>query len=240
MNKYFEEKSMGIAENQVMLTVSNLDKYFTLHNQDGVSYKVLDQITMSMCKGECLALSGVSGSGKSTLMRTLYANYLPQSGSIQVNHQGETIEMVNASPHTLLQIRKYTLGYISQFLRVIPRVSALQIVMQPLLDLGENEEECERRAKTLLRRLNVPEHLWSLAPATFSGGEQQRINIARGFIIDYPILLLDEPTASLDETNKQVVVDLINEAKARGSALAGIFHDEDVRRLVADQEFMVA
>ncbi|MGH1541531.1 MAG: phosphonate C-P lyase system protein PhnL [Arenicella sp.] len=222
-----------------MLHVNNLHKTFTLHNQGSVSFDVLKDVSFTVDSGECVVLSGASGSGKSTLMRTLYANYLPQAGSIIVQHQGKNIEMVHAHPHQLLQVRRYTMGYISQFLRVIPRVSALQIVMQPLLDLGESEALCRDKAVKLLTRLNVPEHLWSLAPATFSGGEQQRVNIARGFIVDYPILLLDEPTASLDAGNRQVVVQLIEECKQRGAAVIGIFHDEEVRNQVADREFLV-
>lgn len=222
-----------------MLTVRELHKEFTLHHQGGVSYPVLQSVDLQVNPGECLVLAGPSGSGKSTLMRTLYANYLPQSGSIEVEHGGQRVEMVGANPHVLLQLRRQTIGYISQFLRVIPRVSALEIVMQPLLELGESEALCQQKAETLLTRLNVPERLWSLAPATFSGGEQQRINIARGFMVDYPILLLDEPTASLDANNRQVVVELILEAKQRGAALVGIFHDEEVREQVADREYHV-
>lgn len=220
-----------------MLSVENLNKKFTLHNQGGVSYQVLQNVSLSLNTGECLVLTGVSGTGKSTLMRTLYANYLPQDGSIQIKHLNAKVELVGAQPHTLSQVRKFTMGYISQFLRVIPRVSALEVVMQPLLELGEDEQICRDKAQGLLRRLNVPERLWKLAPATFSGGEQQRVNIARGFIVDYPLLLLDEPTASLDADNKAIVIELINEAKARGAALIGIFHDHDVRDQVMDREY---
>ncbi len=220
-----------------MLAVNNLNKQFTLHNQGGVSFQVLQEVNMNVQAGECLVLAGVSGTGKSTLMRTLYANYLPQSGSINIKHKDSQVEMVGADSHTLIQVRKHTMGYISQFLRVIPRVSALQVVMQPLLELGVSEAKCKEKAQTLLTRLNVPERLWSLAPATFSGGEQQRVNIARGFIVDYPVLLLDEPTASLDETNKKVVIELMNQAKQQGAALIGIFHDIDVRDQVMDREF---
>lgn len=124
---------------------------------------------------------------------------------------------------------------VSQFLRVIPRISALEVVMQPLLDTGVPREACAAKAARLLTRLNVPERLWHLAPSTFSGGEQQRVNIARGFIVDYPILLLDEPTASLDAKNSAAVVELIREAKTRGAAIVGIFHDEAVRNDVADR-----
>lgn len=107
--------------------------------------------------------------------------------------------------------------------------------MQPLLEQGVERAECRDRAEALLAALNVPQRLWPLAPSTFSGGEQQRVNIARGFIVDYPILLLDEPTASLDSRNSAAVVQLIERAKARGAAIVGIFHDEGVRQRVADR-----
>lgn len=220
-----------------MLQVNQLQKRFTLHNQGGVSFSVLDKTTFSLETGECLALVGDSGAGKSTLLRTLYANYLPHSGSVKVQHQGIDTEMVDAEPRVILAIRRQTMGYIAQFLRVIPRVSTLDIVSQPLLDVGASEQQAQDKAKELLSRLNLPERLWKLAPATFSGGEQQRVNIATGMIAEHPILLLDEPTASLDATNKQVVVDLINESKARGTSMIGIFHDVDVREAVCDRHF---
>jgi alpha-D-ribose 1-methylphosphonate 5-triphosphate synthase subunit PhnL len=141
--------------------------------------------------------------------------------------------MVSASPQRVLEVRKRTLGYVSQFLRAIPRVSALEVVAEPLRQLGSGPEAARARARTLLARLNIPERLWQLAPATFSGGEQQRVNIARGFIVEHPILLLDEPTASLDEANAQVVIGLIAEALGRGTAIVGIFHDVEVRAAAA-------
>lgn len=180
-------------------------------------------------------LHGRSGSGKSTLLRSLYGNYLPDSGHIWVKHQEQWVDMVSAQAREILDVRRHTLGWVSQFLRVIPRISALNLVMQPLVELGIGKAEAEQRAGELLQHLNVPERLWQLAPSTFSGGEQQRVNIARGFIVDYPVLLLDEPTASLDATNRAAVVTLIEKAKARGAAVVGIFHDEDVRERVADR-----
>ena len=175
------------------------------------------------------------GSGKSTLLRSLYANYLPDSGHIWINHQGDWLDMVSADARQILAVRRHTLGWVSQFLRVIPRISALEVVMQPLLEQGVERAECRERAEALLAALNVPQRLWPLAPSTFSGGEQQRVNIARGFIVDYPILLLDEPTASLDSRNSAAVVQLIERAKMRGAAIVGIFHDEGVRQRVADR-----
>ncbi|AMH16894.1 phosphonate C-P lyase system protein PhnL [Hafnia paralvei] len=217
------------------LRVENLSKTFVLHHQNSIHLPVLAGASLEVNSGECVVLHGHSGSGKSTLLRSLYANYLPDEGSIWVNHQGEWLDMVQAPARQILAVRRKTIGWVSQFLRVIPRISALEVVMQPMLELGFERQACEQKAAALLTRLNVPERLWHLAPSTFSGGEQQRVNIARGFVVDYPILLLDEPTASLDTTNSAAVVSLIDEAKARGAAIVGIFHDEAVRNHVADR-----
>ena len=220
-----------------VLRVENVSKTFVLHHQNGVRLPVLQHASLEVSNGECVVLHGHSGSGKSTLLRSLYANYLPDSGHIHIRHGDEWVDLVTATPRKVLEVRKITIGWVSQFLRVIPRVSALDVVMQPLLELGLSRDVCIGKASQLLTRLNVPERLWHLAPATFSGGEQQRVNIARGFIVDYPILLLDEPTASLDAKNSAAVVELIAQAKARGAAIVGIFHDEAVRESVADRLF---
>lgn len=222
-------------QNTIMLKVNDVSKTFVLHNQSGIRLPVLNHASLNVEQGECVVLHGHSGSGKSTLLRALYANYLVDSGSIEVRHNQQWIDMVQASPRQVLNIRRHTIGWVSQFLRVIPRISALEVVMQPMMEMGGDRIEAEQKAKTLLSRLNVGEHLWHLAPATFSGGEQQRVNIARGFIWDYPILLLDEPTASLDAKNSAVVVELIQEAKQRGAAIVGIFHDEINRNQVANR-----
>ncbi|EMW0513169.1 phosphonate C-P lyase system protein PhnL [Enterobacter mori] len=218
-----------------MIHVQNVSKTFVLHQQNGVRLPVLQNASLEVNSGECVVLHGHSGSGKSTLLRSLYANYLPDEGHIRIRHNDEWVDLVQAPARKVLEVRRTTIGWVSQFLRVIPRISALDVVMQPLLDLGVPRETCAAKAASLLTRLNVPERLWHLAPSTFSGGEQQRVNIARGFIVDYPILLLDEPTASLDDKNSAAVVELIQQAKARGAAIVGIFHDETVRSRVADR-----
>ena len=218
-----------------LIEVNGLTKTFTLHQQCGVMLDVLRMLSFSVKPGECLVLHGRSGAGKSTLLRTLYGNYLPASGSIRVRHHGVSREMVGADPRDIQAIRRTTLGYVSQFLRVIPRVSCLNVVMEPALARGWMKTSAQARAKALLTRLNIPERLWTLAPGTFSGGEQQRVNIARGLMVVWPVLLLDEPTASLDEANREVVTELIAEVKAAGSAVIGIFHDRTVRDLVADR-----
>jgi alpha-D-ribose 1-methylphosphonate 5-triphosphate synthase subunit PhnL len=218
-----------------MIDVRDLGKSFTLHNQGGVTIPVIAGAGFSVGPGECVALTGESGAGKSTVMRILYGNYLAQAGSVAIGG----LDITKAAPREILKLRRETLGYVSQFLRVVPRVPTLDVVAEPLLALGRDEEEARDRARALLARLRIPEALWCLSPTTFSGGEQQRVNIARGFAHAYPALLLDEPTASLDAQNRETVLSLIEEAKAAGAAIVGIFHDLDARARVADREIDV-
>ena len=221
---------------QAVIHVTGLGKTFTLHNQGGVRLPVLSAVDFSASAGDCLVLAGPSGAGKSTLLRCLYGNYLASEGSVRVRVvQRDWIELVGAPEQTILRVRRDVIGYVSQFLRVIPRVSALDVVAEPLLQHGVDRSEARDRAAAFLRRLNLPERLWALPPATFSGGEQQRVNIARGFIGGHPILLLDEPTASLDAGNRAVVVELIRDACAAGRCVVGIFHDDAVRTAVANR-----
>lgn len=221
-----------------MLQLKKVTKKFTLHHQHGAQLNVLNAVDMTVSKGECVVLDGPSGMGKSTLLKLIYANYRASSGEIEVlQADGSTLELTKADPRELVRMRRYTVGYVSQFLRVIPRVSALDVVAEPLIEDVAHDiaaiEEAREIARALLTRLRIPESLWELPPATFSGGEQQRINIARNMIKPRPILLLDEPTASLDAANTQTVIDLIQEALARGAALVGIFHDTHVGKAVA-------
>ena len=222
-----------------MLRIDNLAKTFLLHNQGAKKLPVFQNISFQVKAGECLVLTGASGTGKSTLLRAIYANYLVQSGTINIRHENKWVDLASASPHEVLDIRKKTLGYVSQFLRVIPRISAIDLVCEPLLVQGKLIKPAKAQAKKLLNKLSIPESLWDLPPATFSGGEQQRVNIARTLIQDYPILLLDEPTASLDENNRDAVIELINEARNQGTAIVGIFHDKYVRESVGTKMFNV-
>jgi alpha-D-ribose 1-methylphosphonate 5-triphosphate synthase subunit PhnL len=217
------------------LKVSNLEKTFTMHLRGGLMLPVMRGATLHVDAGECVVLGGPSGIGKSSILKMIYGNYAVDSGGIDILHDGEMHDIATATPRQVLEIRRRTLGYVSQFLRTVPRVGALDIVAEPLTARGTPLEEARDIAARMLARLNLPEALWQLPPATFSGGEQQRVNIARGFITDHAVLLLDEPTASLDAANRAVVVDMIQEKKARGIALLGIFHDEDVRARVADR-----
>lgn len=223
----------------IVLRAAGLTKGFTLHLQGGVHIPVLAGLDLELRAGECVALSGPSGAGKSTLMRSLYGNYRTGGGRILVRHRGEFLDLATADPRTVLAVRHETLGYVSQFLRVVPRVPAANVVAEILTGRGVAPDDARRAAASLLLRLNIPRRLHALPPATFSGGEQQRVNLARGFIGGHPILLLDEPTASLDSGNRAVVIEMIREAKAGGTAILGIFHDEEVRDSVADRLFPV-
>lgn len=220
-----------------MLKLEGVAKAFTLHVQDGAHIPVFDAVDLAVSAGESVVLTGPSGAGKSTLLRLAYGNYKCLQGRILVRHRDEFVDLASAGPQEVIEVRRETLGYVSQFLRVVPRVPTLDIVSEPLRQRGVAREEAEARAVELLRRLNIPEKLWTLSPLTFSGGEQQRVNIARGFIAAHPVLLLDEPTASLDAVNRAVIVELIQEARERGGALLGIFHDADVRAAVGTREF---
>lgn len=214
-----------------MIRISGVSKNFTLHNQGGAVIPVMAGAELSVARGECVGLVGASGAGKSTLMRMVWGNYLAASGSIMVGD----VDVARAAPREIIALRRSVLGYVSQFLRVVPRVPTLDVVAEPLRVVGVPQDQARARAAELLKRLNIPERLWSLSPTTFSGGEQQRVNIARGFAHPYPALLLDEPTASLDAGNREVVLALIEEAKARGAAILGIFHDEGARARVCDR-----
>lgn len=218
------------------LKAEGIGKGFTLHLRGGVAIPVLRDAALTVAPGECVALSGPSGAGKSTLMRLLHGNYGADAGSILLRRPDRTVaDLAAAPPREVIALRRDTVGYVSQFLRVIPRVPALDVAADPLVARGVARKEARARAAVLLRRLNLPERLHALPPATFSGGEQQRVNLARGFVADYPVMLLDEPTASLDAANREVVIALIREAKERGAAIVGIFHDTEVRDRVADR-----
>lgn len=221
------------------LRTEGLGKAFTLHLQGGLRIPVLGGVDLSVQAGECVALWGPSGAGKSTLMRCLYGNYGAGAGRILLRHRGAEIDLAQADPRAVIAARRETIGYVSQFLRVIPRVATRDIVAEPLVARGVARPAALERAGALLHRLNLPERLHGLPPATFSGGEQQRVNLARGFAPGYPVLLLDEPTASLDAANRAVVIAMIQEAKAAGAAIIGIFHDAEVRGAVADRLYDV-
>jgi len=223
-----------------MIAIADAEKTFTMHLQGGVRLPVVRGVNFEVHAGECVVLSGPSGVGKSSILKMIFGNYRCDGGRIGILHHGNVIDVANAEPREVLSVRRETIGYVSQFLRAVPRVATLDVVAEPLIVTGTPRADAREQAGGLLHRLNIPERLWSLPPSTFSGGEQQRVNIARGFISDHPILLLDEPTASLDAANREVVVKLINEKKRAGVAMVAIVHDDEIRRLIADRVIDVA
>jgi alpha-D-ribose 1-methylphosphonate 5-triphosphate synthase subunit PhnL len=218
-----------------MIEITDAEKTFTMHLQGGVQLPVVRGVSLQVKAGECVVLSGPSGAGKSSILKMIFGNYRCDGGRIGIRHEGIQIDLAKAEPRQIISVRRTTIGYVSQFLRAVPRVATSDVVAEPLIAIGVARSEARERAGALLRRLNIPERLWALPPSTFSGGEQHRVNIARGFISDLPILLLDEPTASLDAANRAVVVDLIDEKKRAGVAMVAIVHDDEIRRLIADR-----
>jgi alpha-D-ribose 1-methylphosphonate 5-triphosphate synthase subunit PhnL len=223
-----------------VLELSGIAKSFTVHPRGGLRIPVLSGVSFQVMAGECVALEGPSGAGKSSVLKMIYASYTTDSGAIWVADGARAIDVAQADPRTILALRRDRIGYVSQFLHVVPRVATREVVADPLLLAGMPPAAARERAEQVLRRLGILAQLWDLAPATFSGGEQQRINVARGLIADHALLLLDEPTASLDAGNRRVVIDMILEKKARGVAVVGVFHDAEVRDLVCDRRVDLA
>ena len=223
-----------------VLELAAVSKTFRMHLQGGICLPVVSGVAFDVKAGECAVLAGPSGAGKSSILKMIFGTYRCDSGSIVVRHGGDAVDVATAEPRQILELRRNALGYVSQFLRAVPRVAAIDVVAEPLVIAGVVRTEARQKAAELLSRLNIPERLWPLPPATFSGGEQQRINIARGFVSGLPLLLLDEPTASLDAGNRAVVVDLVSEKKRSGTAVVAIVHDEDVRTAIADTVVEVA
>jgi len=218
-----------------MIDINDAEKTFTMHLQGGIELPVVSGVSFKVEPGECVVLSGPSGAGKSSILKMIFGNYRCDGGRIGIRHQGALVDLARAEPRQILSVRRATIGYVSQFLRAVPRVATIDVVAEPLISNGIARQEAQERAGQLLRRLNIPERLWALPPSTFSGGEQQRVNIARGFISDLPILLLDEPTASLDAANRAVVVELIEQKKRADVAMVAIVHDDEIRHLIADR-----
>ncbi len=218
-----------------LLRLDDVAKSFTNHLRGGIHLPVVQNVSFSVAAGEVVVLGGPSGVGKSSILRMIVGNYCVERGRILMRGAADEsfLDLAAASPREVIALRRDVIGYVSQFLRAIPRVSALDVVAEPLLSRGVPGDEARRRDGDMLERLNLPAALFELPPATFSGGEKQRVNHARGFLTEHPILLLDEPTASLDNANRDVVCALIEEKRAAGAAILGIFHDEEVRGRIA-------
>jgi alpha-D-ribose 1-methylphosphonate 5-triphosphate synthase subunit PhnL len=218
-----------------ILELAGVSKTFTMHLQGGIVLPVVADVTFALSPAECAILAGPSGAGKSSILKMIFGSYRCDRGQILVRDGLDMVDIASAGPRRILKLRHGVIGYVSQFLRAVPRVAAIDVVAEPLVVAGRLPEAARARAGELLERLNVAPRMWMLPPATFSGGEQQRVNVARGFLPDLPLLLLDEPTASLDAENRAVVVDLIAEKKRRGTAIVAIAHDHEVRSAIADR-----
>lgn len=218
-----------------ILQIENLNKHFTLHEQ-GVQIPSCCGVNLTATTGELTALVGPTGAGKSSVLKCVYRTYLPSSGSMLFTQgDGTAIDLSNASESEMLHLRERDIGFVTQFLHCLPRKAAVEIVAAPLVRQGESIVNARDKARELLNTLNVPERLWNVPPATFSGGEKQRVNLARGLIAKPRLLLLDEPTASLDPHTTDRVVDLLNSIKQQGVAMLAIFHHPALVDRLADQ-----
>ena len=220
------------------LKVRNLSKEFTVHTRGGIKIQGYNDINFEVKTGEFLSLLGPSGMGKSSILKALFRTYTTTGGSIVfTKDDGSSIDIATCDESTILELRKNEIGYVSQFLQVLPRISAVDIVANPLITKGESEQKAKDAAKELLSYLDIKEELFDVSPLTFSGGEQQRVNIAKGIIAPKSLLLLDEPTASLDKINTQKVIEKLKLIKQSGVCMVGIFHDIDALRAISDKVF---
>lgn len=217
------------------LTVEGLCKQFELHEQ-GQTIPSCSDVNLSVDSGSLTALVGRTGAGKSSVMKCIYRTYLATAGRILYHDaDGHTTDLVTASEQRIIELRIKDIGFVTQFLHCLPRKSALDVTCQPLIARGIDRESAREQAAEMLSWLRVPERLWSVPPATFSGGEKQRINLARGLIAKPRLLLLDEPTASLDPATTENVITLIDRIKSQGVAVLAIFHQPELVERLADQ-----
>ncbi|KGO34128.1 MAG: phosphonate C-P lyase system protein PhnL [Desulfoprunum sp.] len=224
-----------------MITVDNLSKNFLLHILGEKRIEACRAVSFRVPPGGFLGLSGPSGTGKSTVLKCLYRTYLPTGGAIRYDSAAwGPVDLATLPDRAVIDLRHREMGYVSQFLKVIPRVSALDVVMEPILTRnGVSREAARQRATRLLEQLRIPRHLFDAYPATFSGGEQQRVNIARAVSWKPRLLLLDEPTASLDRGSVEIVLDILKEMRGEGTTMIGIFHDTALLESVTDSVYSI-
>jgi alpha-D-ribose 1-methylphosphonate 5-triphosphate synthase subunit PhnL len=211
-----------------------------MHVGQEKTIQCLDSINLTVETGTMLAVIGPSGAGKSSLLKCVFGTYLPTSGNIMyTSKSGTTYDLANTDLQTMRELRTYEIGYVSQFFHVIPRIAAIDVLSEPLINRGVSTAEAQLRAKELMSMVGIPESLWSMYPSTFSGGEKQRLNILYGIITRPRLLLLDEPTASLDPVSKERVLNLLMELKTQGSTILGVFHDYASMQVVADMSYNI-
>ncbi|HEY9594531.1 MAG TPA: ATP-binding cassette domain-containing protein [Spirochaetia bacterium] len=218
-----------------LVRCEGLAKTFRMHVRGGATLGAFRDVSFTLDRGEFLGVAGPSGAGKSTLLRCVYRTCIPTAGRIWYTDAGRRVhDLATADEHDVLGLRRGEIGYVSQFFSVIPRVSALDTVVDDMVARGAARAEGEQRARELLERLRIPRHLWDMYPSTFSGGEKQRINIIRAISMKPRLLLLDEPTASLDAATALEAVALFREMKTQGTAMIGVFHDRALLKSLSD------
>lgn len=218
-----------------ILKIAGLEKQFQLHEQ-GKRIPSCAQVELTLWPGRLVALIGPTGAGKSSVLKCVYRTYLPSAGRLLYRDQdGHEIDLAQAGEHRLLELRRREIAFVTQFLHCLPRKGAAEVVAEPLLRRGEARTAALEQACAMLKLLNIPERLWNVPPATFSGGEKQRVNLARGFIARPRLLLLDEPTASLDPDTSERVIALIEQLKQEGLAMLAIFHHPNLVKRLADE-----
>ncbi|MFO1446486.1 phosphonate C-P lyase system protein PhnL [Bacillus sp. Bva_UNVM-123] len=220
-----------------LLEIKHLSKTFTLHNL-GKKIQAVTDINLAIKQGEFVGITGKSGSGKSTILKSIYGTYKIQEGSILYHSKKfGPISLTTASARKMIYLRKHEIGYVSQFLSVMPRTTARELVKQSLLEMGTAEEQAFQETEKILKHFELDQELWDSYPATFSGGEKLRLNIARAMVKKPRLLLLDEPTASLDEDSKRKVKMLIEQLMKEGTTMLGIFHDLKFMEHLCDREY---
>ena len=228
-----------------ILNIINLSKNFYLHNTGGGSpplqIKSCQDINLTLQKGEFIGIVGLSGAGKSTILKCINRSYLPMQGEIIYESEAfGKIDLANATEREILYLRRHEIGYVSQFLNVMPRTTAKEHVMNALIDMGADTKNAKTDAEEMLVYFRLPENLWDIYPATFSGGERLRLNLAHAMIKKPRLLMLDEPTASLDNKTKILVKDMLKKLKDKKTSMIGIFHDIEFMEGVCDKVFNIS
>jgi alpha-D-ribose 1-methylphosphonate 5-triphosphate synthase subunit PhnL len=154
---------------------------------------------------------------------------------LYTDEDGRQIDLACAPEREVIRMRRREIGYVSQFLKVMPRVPAVDVLAGELRQRGWEIERARQRAREFLKIMDINQALWDAYPSTFSGGEQQRVNLARALITRPRLLLLDEPTASLDMATKQIVIRVLKDLRATGATMIGVFHDLDVMGGLVDR-----
>ena len=223
-----------------ILEIQNLSKKFYLHEQER-QIKSCQNINFAVEKGGFIGIVGTSGAGKSTVLRCIYRTYLATSGSVWYDSLAfGKIDLVKAKEREIIQLRKAEIGYVSQFLSILPRTSARNYVINGAQEAGFSYAEASQKAEEMLRYFKLGENLWDLYPNTFSGGEKLRLNLAHAMVKAPRLLLLDEPTASLDNNTKILVKELLMKMKAEGTSMVGIFHDLEFMDGLCDKVFNIS